>query len=132
MEHSVSLRRTEGFEAARDFVATRKGKMEMDAIIASVAEMEAAEMQSLQGQKDAATDSARRTVFVVIGGGVTTIADELYFDDFTPGNGFVATVGVSEAQLAGNASDAAGSDPAAPQQVNEQEKQDIMNLFRGH
>ncbi|WP_118184119.1 penicillin-binding protein 1A [Paraburkholderia phosphatilytica] len=64
-------------------------------------------------------------------GGVTTIGDELYFDDFTPGNGFVATVGVSEAQLAGNASDASGAAPA-PEQVNEQEKQDIMNLFRGH
>ncbi|MFL9965117.1 penicillin-binding protein 1A [Paraburkholderia sediminicola] len=59
---------------------------------------------------------------------VTEIGSELYFDDFTPGNGFVATVGVSQATLDAEASAAA----AAPQQVGEQEKQDIMNLFRGH
>jgi penicillin-binding protein 1A len=61
----------------------------------------------------------------------------LYFDNFTPGNGFVATVGVSQATLDAEASDAAaanGEGEAAPQpqQVGEQEKQDIMNLFRGH
>jgi penicillin-binding protein 1A len=59
---------------------------------------------------------------------VTEIGSELYFDDFTPGHGFVATVGVSQATLDAEASAAA----AAPQQVGEQEKQDIMNLFRGH
>jgi penicillin-binding protein 1A len=59
---------------------------------------------------------------------VTEIGTELYFDDLTPGHGFVATVGVSQATLDAEASAAA----AAPQQVGEQEKQDIMNLFRGH
>jgi len=59
---------------------------------------------------------------------VAEIGSELYFDDFTPGHGFVATVGVSQATLDTEASAAA----AAPQQVGEQEKQDIMNLFRGH
>ncbi|KAA1005794.1 penicillin-binding protein 1A [Paraburkholderia panacisoli] len=59
---------------------------------------------------------------------VTEIGSELYFDDFTPGHGFIATVGVSQATLDAEASAAA----AAPQQVGEQEKQDIMNLFRGH
>ncbi len=59
---------------------------------------------------------------------VTEIGSELYFDDFTPGNGFVSTVGVSQATLDAQASAAA----AAPEQVGEQEKQDIMNLFRGH
>ena len=63
--------------------------------------------------------------------GVVTLGDELYFNDFTPGNGFVATVGVSQADLDANSSDAA-SGAAAPEQVGEQEKQDIMNLFRGH
>ena len=63
--------------------------------------------------------------------GVVTLGDELYFDNFTPGNGFVATVGVSQADLDANSSDAA-SGAAAPEQVGEQEKQDIMNLFRGH
>ncbi|SDQ91449.1 penicillin-binding protein 1A [Paraburkholderia fungorum] len=59
---------------------------------------------------------------------VDEIGSELYFDDFTPGNGFVSTVGVSQATLDAQASAAA----AAPEQVGEQEKQDIMNLFRGH
>jgi penicillin-binding protein 1A len=60
---------------------------------------------------------------------VTEIGSELYFDDFTPGRGFVSTVGVSQAALEAEAS---GASAAAPQQVGEQEKQDIMNLFRGH
>ncbi|MFL9991682.1 penicillin-binding protein 1A [Paraburkholderia sediminicola] len=62
--------------------------------------------------------------------GVTEIGSELYFDDFTPGNGFVATVGISQAALDAEASGSASE--AAPEQVGEQEKQDIMNLFRGH
>ncbi|RKE34094.1 penicillin-binding protein 1A [Paraburkholderia sp. BL23I1N1] len=61
--------------------------------------------------------------------GLTELGSELYFDDFTPGHGFVATVGVSQAALEAGASGAAA---AAPEQVGEQEKQDIMNLFRGH
>ncbi|WP_134138519.1 penicillin-binding protein 1A [Paraburkholderia sp. BL6665CI2N2] len=60
---------------------------------------------------------------------VTEIGSELYFDEFTPGNGFVATVGVSQATLDAQSSAASA---AAPEQVGEQEKQDIMNLFRGH
>ncbi|MGF6965395.1 penicillin-binding protein 1A [Paraburkholderia sp. WC7.3g] len=59
---------------------------------------------------------------------VSEIGSELYFDDFTPGHGFIATVGVNQATLDAEASAAA----AAPEQVGEQEKQDIMNLFRGH
>jgi penicillin-binding protein 1A len=62
--------------------------------------------------------------------GVTELGSELYFDDFTPGNGFVATVGISQAALDAEASGSASE--AAPEQVGEQEKQDIMNLFRGH
>ena len=61
--------------------------------------------------------------------GVTELGSELYFDDFTPGHGFVATVGISQAALD---ADASGASAAAPEQVGEQEKQDIMNLFRGH
>ena len=60
--------------------------------------------------------------------GVIELGSELYLDGFTPGHGFIATVGVSQATLDAEASAAA----AAPQQVGEQEKQDIMNLFRGH
>ncbi|PZR45962.1 penicillin-binding protein 1A [Paraburkholderia fungorum] len=61
--------------------------------------------------------------------GVTELGSELYFDDFTPGHGFIATVGISQAALD---ADASGASAAAPEQVGEQEKQDIMNLFRGH
>ncbi|HEY2022501.1 penicillin-binding protein 1A [Paraburkholderia sp.] len=63
--------------------------------------------------------------------GVVELGSELYLEDFTPGNGFVATVGVSQATLDAEATASAAS-AAAPQQVGEQERQDIMNLFRGH
>ncbi|MGF6758460.1 penicillin-binding protein 1A [Paraburkholderia sp. GAS42] len=59
---------------------------------------------------------------------VVSIGDELYFDDFTPGHGFISTVGVSQATL----DEAGGASGAAPEQVGEKEKQDIMNLFKGH
>ncbi|MGY4726695.1 penicillin-binding protein 1A [Burkholderia pyrrocinia] len=59
--------------------------------------------------------------------GVESLGSELYFTDFTPGHGFVSTVGVPQAPAAQNVDEAA----PAPH-VDEQEKQDIMNLFRGH
>ncbi|ABX13985.1 penicillin-binding protein 1A [Burkholderia multivorans] len=57
--------------------------------------------------------------------GVESLGGELYFTDFTPGHGFVSTVGVPQAPASQEADD------AVPH-VDEQEKQDIMNLFRGH
>ncbi|WP_088511397.1 penicillin-binding protein 1A [Burkholderia ubonensis] len=57
--------------------------------------------------------------------GVETLGSELYFADFTPGHGFVSTVGVPQAPVAQD------TEEEAPH-VDEQEKQDIMNLFRGH
>ncbi|TCW76775.1 penicillin-binding protein [Burkholderia sp. SRS-46] len=57
---------------------------------------------------------------------VTTLGSELYFGEFTPGHGFVSTVGVAQAPAAQDA-----GEEEAPH-VDEQEKQDIMNLFRGH
>ncbi|WP_155627089.1 penicillin-binding protein 1A [Burkholderia arboris] len=57
--------------------------------------------------------------------GVESLGGELYFSEFTPGHGFVSTVGVPQAPAAQNV------DEAVPH-VDEQEKQDIMNLFRGH
>ncbi|SOE62393.1 penicillin-binding protein, 1A family [Burkholderia sp. OK233] len=63
--------------------------------------------------------------------GVTELGSELYFDDFTPGHGFVPTVGISQAALDAEANGASAA-AAAPEQVGEQEKQDIMNLFKGH
>ncbi|WP_233864921.1 penicillin-binding protein 1A [Paraburkholderia adhaesiva] len=71
--------------------------------------------------------------------GVTTLGDELYYADLTPGHGFVSTVGISQAAIEAEASGAqgeAGADDAtgtpAPEHVNAKEKEDIMNLFRGH
>ncbi|WP_445214733.1 penicillin-binding protein 1A [Burkholderia cenocepacia] len=57
--------------------------------------------------------------------GVESLGGELYFTEFTPGHGFVSTVGVPQAPAAQNVEE------AVPH-VDEQEKQDIMNLFRGH
>ncbi|MGZ2743453.1 penicillin-binding protein 1A [Burkholderia stagnalis] len=57
---------------------------------------------------------------------VTALGSELYFAEFTPGHGFVSTVGVAQAPAAQDA-----GEEDAPH-VDEQEKQDIMNLFRGH
>jgi penicillin-binding protein 1A len=65
---------------------------------------------------------------------VVSLGGELYFDDVTPGHGFVATIGVSQAppESASGASPGVTGMPAAPApQVNDQEKQDIMNLFKG-
>ncbi|RQR45861.1 penicillin-binding protein 1A [Burkholderia sp. Bp9140] len=56
---------------------------------------------------------------------VQSLGGELYFTEFTPGHGFVSTVGVPQAPAVEN------TEEAAPH-VDEQEKQDIMNLFRGH
>ncbi|MCG5076427.1 penicillin-binding protein 1A [Paraburkholderia tagetis] len=67
--------------------------------------------------------------------GVVTLGDELYYADATPGRGFVSTVGISQAALeaqASGASGASGQPAPAPEQVNAKEKEDIMNLFRGH
>ncbi len=57
---------------------------------------------------------------------VETLGSELYFTDFTPGHGFVSSVGVAQAAPPSNEED------AVPSHVDEQEKQDIMNLFQGH
>ena len=62
---------------------------------------------------------------------VVSLGGELYFDDLTPGHGFIATIGVSQAPPE-SASGASPGIPAAPApQVGDQEKQDIMNLFKG-
>ncbi|WP_153099241.1 penicillin-binding protein 1A [Paraburkholderia hayleyella] len=60
--------------------------------------------------------------------GIVTLGGELYYDTFTPGHGFIASVGLNQA-TPGNGTDGTST---APAQVDEQEKQDIMNLFRGH
>ncbi|SAL68834.1 1A family penicillin-binding protein [Caballeronia terrestris] len=58
---------------------------------------------------------------------VTSLGGELYYDDMTPGHGFVATIGVSQAPPQDGVSGVTAPTP----DVGEQEKQDIMNLFKG-
>ncbi|RQH02914.1 penicillin-binding protein 1A [Paraburkholderia dinghuensis] len=71
--------------------------------------------------------------------GVVTLGEELYYADLTPGHGFVSTVGISQAAIEAEASGTQGETGAddatgtpAPEHVNAKEKEDIMNLFRGH
>ncbi|KXU95851.1 penicillin-binding protein [Caballeronia megalochromosomata] len=58
---------------------------------------------------------------------ITALGNELYYDDMTPGHGFVATIGVSQAPPQEGVSGVTAPTP----EVGEQEKQDIMNLFKG-
>ncbi|AMP04130.1 penicillin-binding, 1A family protein [Collimonas pratensis] len=73
--------------------------------------------------------------------GITTINNEFYFDNFTPGNGFIASLGLGAGApapleigpdgvpLPPPAPPAAG---AAPTTQQEDEKQNILKLFSGH
>jgi penicillin-binding protein 1A len=73
---------------------------------------------------------------------LTSVDVEIFFADKTPGNGFVASIGVDSANPTEGASDAVGgvgpgglqppAPPPPPPQVNPGERQEIMNLFRGH
>ncbi|MGN6086699.1 penicillin-binding protein 1A [Trinickia sp.] len=72
---------------------------------------------------------------------VATINGELYLADKVPGNGFVASIGMEGAALAGAASDASAAvgsigpaglatPPAPPPDVTQQEQKQILNLFQ--
>ena len=52
LAETIELRRTKGFEAARDVVATNRGKADMDSIRATVAEIQAEEGQTRQRKID--------------------------------------------------------------------------------
>lgn len=56
--------------------------------------------------------------------GIATINNELFFDNFTPGNGFIASLGVG----GGSGMNEDGT-PATPE---DDEKRSIMKLFDGH
>ncbi len=72
----------------------------------------------------------------VMPSGIVTLGGELYFDDMTPGHGFVSTIGVSQAPAAASGGTSSGPgnvQQSAPQpDVGAQERQDIMNLFSAH
>ncbi|PLZ03965.1 penicillin-binding protein [Burkholderia sp. WAC0059] len=65
--------------------------------------------------------------------GLTTIDGELFYADMTPGNGFVASIGLDSANPAGGASDAVGNvgpgGMTPPPEVTTDERQQIMNMF---
>ncbi len=70
---------------------------------------------------------------------VTTVDGELFYSDVTPGNGFVASIGLDSANPLAGASDAVGgvgpagmTPPAPPPDVSSSEKQQIMNLFESN
>jgi penicillin-binding protein 1A len=67
--------------------------------------------------------------------GVTTVNDELYYADMTPGNGFIASIGLDSANPLAAASDAVGGiGPAgltAPD-VSSAEKKQILDLFESN
>ncbi|MGZ9709757.1 penicillin-binding protein 1A [Glaciimonas sp. GNP009] len=56
--------------------------------------------------------------------GITTINNELFFDNFTPGNGFIASLGVG----GGSGTNEDGT----PATAEDDEKRSIMKLFDGH
>ncbi len=65
--------------------------------------------------------------------GLTKINDELYFDNFTPGNGFIATLGLGSAGNGGGTDVNDDGTPMTPedQEKHEKEKHDILKLFDG-
>ncbi|WP_133662974.1 penicillin-binding protein 1A [Paraburkholderia sp. BL10I2N1] len=67
--------------------------------------------------------------------GVTTLDGELFFTDMTPGNGFVASIGLDSANPLAGATDALGKVGAAgltPPDVSSTEKKQIMDLFESN
>ncbi|MFP3270302.1 MAG: penicillin-binding protein 1A [Paraburkholderia sp.] len=66
---------------------------------------------------------------------VTSVDGELFYKDVTPGNGFVASIGLDSANPLAGASDAVGGvGPAGmtPPTVTTNEKQQIMDLFESN
>jgi penicillin-binding protein 1A len=70
---------------------------------------------------------------------VTSVDGELFYSEVTPGNGFVASIGLDSANPLAGASDAVGgvgpagmTPPAQTPDVSSSEKQQIMNLFESN
>ncbi len=70
---------------------------------------------------------------------VTSVDGELFYTDMTPGNGFVASIGLDSANPLAGASDAVGgvgpagmTPPASAADVSSSEKQQIMDLFESN
>jgi penicillin-binding protein 1A len=66
---------------------------------------------------------------------VTQVDGELFYSDATPGNGFVASIGMDTANpLAGGTNAVGGVGPAGltPPDVSSSEKKQIMDLFESN
>jgi penicillin-binding protein 1A len=71
--------------------------------------------------------------------GVALVNGELYFADKTPGNGFIASIGLDAANPGGGATDVIGgmgpggmTPPPAPPDVSSSERKQIMDLFESN
>jgi penicillin-binding protein 1A len=72
--------------------------------------------------------------------GVTSVDGELFYSDMTPGNGFVASIGLDSANPTAGVNDAVGgvgpaglTPPAVPPpSVSSNEKKQIMDLFESN
>src|SRR4030095_6688051 len=65
---NIDLRRNAGFEAAREFVLTDKGKQTIDDIRQLIAEMELDENESLQQRSEAVAVSLQNTLITIVAG----------------------------------------------------------------
>ena len=73
LKEGVALRKEKGFEGARDWVATGKGKIEMDAIRKAVAEMRDDEDLLLKTRSDEAQASAAHAKLTILFGTVAAM-----------------------------------------------------------
>jgi penicillin-binding protein 1A len=73
-------------------------------------------------------------------GGIAAINGEIYYDNFTPGNGFVTNIGVGQDSFGAPPVDSNGlpsgavvpQAPPTPPVQSDQERQQIIDLFKGH
>jgi len=73
MARTNELRRTTGFEPARDFMATRQGKIEMDAMRSVLAEIEGDQLVALKDREDEAQRDSRMNLITVVVGSFSTV-----------------------------------------------------------
>jgi PAS domain S-box-containing protein/putative nucleotidyltransferase with HDIG domain len=70
---TIQVRRTQGFEAASQIVATDVGKITMDEIRGLLSELETDEQNLLQSQSRAADEAARKVTLALEGGGLAMV-----------------------------------------------------------
>lgn len=73
VRHVIDLRRRVGFDTAQKMVRSGQGKRTMDSVRVLVAEMKAAETETLRQRSVAASASARNTVLVMAAGGALSV-----------------------------------------------------------